>query len=208
MPWAGTARTVAGIATLSHDGSTFNAHANVVLIPDGKWGIVLLENAENSADEFFGSRRMSGIADGVTKMVMGHEPGSTHTSPTVYVVYALAFVVLALQLRGITRSVRTFRRWQTQPSQRPHGAWRIARTLVPPLALSLVWAIVVIVALPAKVGAPLAALLMGLPDLGGLLVASATVAVVWSVTKVAWAGWILHSPPGFRFVPTGAAQPA
>ena len=148
MGW--DARTVAGIATLSHDGSTFNAHANVVLIPKGKWGIVLLENAENSADEFFGSRRMSGIADGVTKMVKGREPGSTHTSPSVYVVFGFVFAVLALQVRGITRSVRTLGHWRTEPSQRPHGAWRITRTLVPPAALSLLWAYLVLVALPAR----------------------------------------------------------
>jgi CubicO group peptidase (beta-lactamase class C family) len=33
-----------GVPTVSHDGSMFNFHANLVLIPEGRWGIILLEN--------------------------------------------------------------------------------------------------------------------------------------------------------------------
>src|SRR4029450_8047601 len=40
-----------GVPTLSHDGSGFGSHANVVLVPDSKWGVVVLEYGENSPDE-------------------------------------------------------------------------------------------------------------------------------------------------------------
>jgi CubicO group peptidase (beta-lactamase class C family) len=49
-----------GATAISHDGSGFDSHANVVLIPDRGWGVVVMENGENSPDEFFGSRRMTG----------------------------------------------------------------------------------------------------------------------------------------------------
>jgi hypothetical protein len=181
-----------GIPTLSHDGSGFHSHANVVVIPESKWGIVVLENAENSPDEFFGSRRMSGIAEGVTSMVTGKQPRSTGTSAWVWIVYGIAVGAIAVQLLGIARSVRTLRRWRTTPQRRPRTFGRIALSLAMPSAFNLTWALAVLIGLPGKVQAPLPALLMGLPDLGYLLVSSAILALGWGGARVVWAGLILR----------------
>ena len=182
-----------GIPTLTHDGSQFNAHANLVLIPGAKRGIVLMENAENSPDEFFGSRRMSGIADGVTSMLMGKQAEPTSTSATLWIVFGVVFGIIALQIAGITRSVRKFRRWHTVPKARPEGFVRIGLSLGLPLAVSLIWVFVVLIAMPQKVGAPLSAFLMGLPDLAYLLLGSVVVALGWGIGRVIWGGLILHS---------------
>jgi CubicO group peptidase (beta-lactamase class C family) len=191
-------RTVNGIDTLAHDGSQFNAHANLVLIPDGKWGIVLMENAENSPDEFFGSRRMSRIADGVANMVKGQEPDSTPSSPALLVVFGLVFGILALQLLGIVRSVRILRRWRTEPSRRPHGVAGIGLALGPPALVSLLWAFIVVIAMPQKVGAPLLAILMGLPDLGYMLIGSVIIGLAWATARAVWAGLTLRQQPRSR----------
>jgi CubicO group peptidase (beta-lactamase class C family) len=182
-----------GIPTLTHDGSQFNAHANLVLIPGAKRGIVLMENAENSPDEFFGSRRMSGIADGVTSMLMGKQAEPTSTSATLWIVFGVVFGILALQIAGITRSVRKFRRWRTVPKARPQGFMRTGLFFGPSLVLSLIWAFAVLIAMPQKVGAPLSAFLMGLPDLAYLLLGSVAVALGWGIGRVIWGGLILHS---------------
>jgi CubicO group peptidase (beta-lactamase class C family) len=182
-------RTTNGIRTIAHDGSSFNAHANLVLIPEGKWGIILMENAENSPDEFFGSRRMSGIADGVTSMVKGKQPASTGTSATVWIVFGVVFAIIALQFAGITRSVRRFRR------RPPKGFPRTALAIGVPLALSLLWAFIVLIGIPQKVGAPLSALLMGMPDLGYLLLISVVVGLTWALAKTVWAALTLRPPP-------------
>jgi CubicO group peptidase (beta-lactamase class C family) len=182
-------RTTNGIRTIAHDGSNFNAHANLVLIPEGKWGIVLMENAENSPDEFFGSRRMSGIADGVTSMVKGKQPASTGTSATLWIVFGLVFAIIALQFAGITRSARRFRR------RPPKGFLRIGLAVGLPLALSLLWAFIVLIGIPQKVGAPLSALLMGMPDLGYLLLISVVVGLAWAFAKSVWAALTLRPQP-------------
>jgi CubicO group peptidase (beta-lactamase class C family) len=176
-----------GITTIAHDGSSFNAHANLVLIPAGKWGIVLMENAENSPDEFFGARRMSGIADGVTNMVKGKQPGSTGSNTTLWIVFGIVFALIALQLGGIARSVRRFR------SQPPKGVLRIGLRVGLPLVLSLAWAFLILIALPQKVGAPLSALLMGMPDLGYLLLGSVILGLAWAIAKSVWTGLSLHA---------------
>jgi CubicO group peptidase (beta-lactamase class C family) len=182
-----------GIPTLSHDGSQFNAHANLVLIPGAKRGIVLMENAENSPDEFFGARRMSGIADGVTSLLMGKQAEPTSSSVTLWIVFGVVFGIIALQIAGITRSVRIFRRWRSVPEARPQGFVRTGLSLGPSLVLSLIWAYVVLIALPRKVGAPLSAFLMGLPDLAYLVLGSVVVALGWGIGRVIWGGLILRS---------------
>jgi CubicO group peptidase (beta-lactamase class C family) len=186
-------RETNGIPTLSHDGSMFNAHSNVVLIPEGKWGIILMENAENSPDDWFGARRMSGIADGVTNMVKGRQPGSTGSNTTLWIVFGVVFGIIGLQITGIVRTVRKFRRWRTATSRRPHGFLRVGLSLGPLFVLSLIWSFLVLIAVPLKVGAPLSALLMGMPDLGYLLLGSVIVALGWGIAKVIWAGLVLHS---------------
>jgi CubicO group peptidase (beta-lactamase class C family) len=186
-------RETNGIPVLSHDGSMFNSHANVVLIPGGKWGIVLLENAENSPDEFFGARRMSGIADGVTSLLKGKQPEAAGSNGALRVVYGIILAILGLQIAAIARSARRLRRWRRMPQGRPDGLVRVALSLALPLVLSLLWAFVVLVALPNKVQAPLSALLMGLPDLGYLLVGSVAVGLAWSITRVVWTSVVLRS---------------
>ncbi len=185
-----------GIPTVSHDGSGFHSHANAIVIPDGKWGIVVMENAENSPDEFFGSRRMTAIANGVTSLVTGGgQPAPTTTSTSLRAAYGVVLGVLALQIAAMAFSVRTLRRWRTAPQRRPTGVLRVGVRLGLPLLLSSVWVFIIVVGLPRTIGAPLPAVVMGLPDLGYLLVGSAALALGWGVARIGWAGLILRSRP-------------
>ena len=184
-----------GTTTISHDGSGFDSHANVVLIPDRGWGVVVMENGENSPDEFFGSRRMTGIAYGVAGMLIGEEPPATSSSRSLWVVYGVVLGILVIQVAGMVRSVRTIRRWRTAPSRRPTGALRIALRVGLPLLVSWTWALLVLVGLPQVIRAPLPAVLMGLPDLGYPLVASAVLAFGWGLARVIWAIRTLRTPP-------------
>ncbi|HEY6075110.1 MAG TPA: serine hydrolase domain-containing protein, partial [Anaerolineales bacterium] len=76
-----------GIPTVWHDGSVFNFHANMVLIPAGRWGIVVLKNAYNSPDEFTGTNRLSGIAAGITTLLSGGQPPAVPSNIALYLFY-------------------------------------------------------------------------------------------------------------------------
>jgi CubicO group peptidase (beta-lactamase class C family) len=184
-----------GTTAISHDGSGFDSHANVVLIPDRGWGVVVMENGENSPDEFFGSRRMTGIAYGVTGLLIGEEPAATSSSWSLWVIYGVVLGILVIQVVGMVRSVRTTRGWHTDPLRRPTGALRIALRVGLPLLVSWSWALVVLVGLPRVIRAPLPAMLMGLPDLGYPLVASAVLALGWGLARTVWAIRTLRTPP-------------
>jgi len=187
---------VHGVPTVSHDGSGFDSHANVVLIPDRQWGVVVMENGENSPDEFFGSRRMTGIANGVAAMLIGEEaPTPTSSSWSLWVVYGVVLAILLIQVVGIVRSVGIIRRWRVDPLRRPTGALRVGLRVGLPLLASWTWALLVLDALPQMIRAPLPAVLMGLPDLGYPLVASAVLAFGWGLARVIWAIRILRTLP-------------
>jgi CubicO group peptidase (beta-lactamase class C family) len=200
---------VLGTTMISHDGSGFDSHANVVLLPDSGWGVVVMENGENSPDEFFGSRRMTGIAYGVAGILIGKNPPATSSSLSLWAVYGVVLGILAIQVVGMVRSVRTIRTWRTVPSRRPTGALRIALRVGLPLLVSWTWVLVVLVGLPRIIRAPLQAGLMGLPDLAYPLVASAVLAFGWGLARFIWAIRTLRTPPSGAPSPlTGELIPA
>jgi hypothetical protein len=139
-----------------------------------------MENGENSPDEFFGSRRMTGIANGVAGMLIGEEPPAlSSSSRSLLLVYGVVLGILVLQVVGMVRSVRTIRSWRAAPLLRPTGALGIGLRVGLPLLVSWTWAVLVLVGLPQVICAPLPAVVMGLPDLGYPLVASAVLAFGW-----------------------------
>jgi len=168
------------IPAIHHQGETFNFHANVVLVPQSRTGVVVLMNAENSLD-LFTNGRMGTIADGVTSLLEGREPPSPPSNVVIFIVYAVLFALLVLQARGIAKSVVELRRGRVRRG-RIGPWWRVGLSLV----LSLVWALFVLVLVPKQLGLPLSILATGFPDLVYLLLASALVAVGWAVVKAVW----------------------
>ena len=63
-------------------------------------------------------------------------------------VYGVVLEILAIQVAGMARSVRTIRGWRTDPLRRPTGALRIALRVGLPLLVSWTWVLVVLVGLP------------------------------------------------------------
>ena len=174
------------IPVIHHQGETFNFHANVVLIRQSRKGVVVLMNAENSLD-LFTNGRMGTIAAGVTSLLEGQEPPSAASSVAIFVVYGALFALLALQARGIVRSVVALRSGRI-PRGRVGPWWRIGFSLV----LSLLWALFVLVLVPKQLGLSLSIVATGFPDLVYLLIISALVAVVWAVVKAVWTYAVLR----------------
>ena len=174
------------IPVVHHQGETFNFHSNVVLIPQSHKGVVVLMNAENSLD-LFTAGRMGTIAAGVASLVEGQEPPSPPSNIAIFIVFAALFALLVLQARGIAKSVSSLRRRHVRRG-RIGPWWRIGFSLV----LSVVWALFVFVLVPKQLGLPLSIMANGFPDVVYLLIASASVALVWAVVKAVWTYAILR----------------
>ncbi len=171
-----------GVPAVSHDGSMFSFHANLVLIPEGRWGIILLENAYSFPDEVFGPQRLQGIATGVTSLLVGRQPRPAASNWSVLMLYSAFLGIIVAQVVGMLRSVPLLRRWRTRPEEQPRGWLGISRRVVLPLISNASWGLIILVGLP-RVFAPLPVLIVGIPDLGPLLIGSGVVALGWGIIR-------------------------
>lgn len=99
MGWEAT--QVNGTEVIQHDGSVFNSHAQVILIPSAGWGIAVFLNADSALMEFAGLPDTVGY--GIGSMVMGWP--TSEVSPFIgYAVFdGLAGLLVLLQLFSIAR---------------------------------------------------------------------------------------------------------
>jgi EmrB/QacA subfamily drug resistance transporter len=170
-----------GIPAIHHQGETFNFHANAVLVPESRRGVIVLMNAENSIDLFL-TGRMGTISEGVTSLLEGRDPVPPPSSIASFVVYVLLFGIVVLQLRSIARWVTALRHGRVP---RGHIGPRVRIALA--LALSLAWAVLILVLVPKQLGLPLLVVAQGLPDLAYLLLLSGAVALCWGIVRSIWA---------------------
>jgi CubicO group peptidase (beta-lactamase class C family) len=173
---------VNGIPAVFHQGETFTYHANVVLVPRSKQGVIVLMNAENSLD-LFTRGRMATVAEGVVSLLQGQGPPSPPSRLPIFVAYALVLAVIAVQLGGMIRSVAALRRGRA-PRGRLGPWWHLGGSLL----VNMGWAVLILVIVPQKLlGLPLLVLAEGLPDLAYLLLVSGFVALVWGIGRTLWA---------------------
>jgi CubicO group peptidase (beta-lactamase class C family) len=173
---------VNGIPAVFHQGETFTYHANVVLLPQSKQGVVVLMNAENSLD-LFTRGRMATVSEGVVSLLRGQEPPSPPSRTAIFVAYALLLTVIAIQLGLMIRSVTAFRHGRVLYG-RLGPWWHIGVSLLANVA----WAALILIVVPQKVlGLPLPVLAQGLPDFAYLLLASGVIALGWGIGRTAWA---------------------
>jgi CubicO group peptidase (beta-lactamase class C family) len=172
MGWEDT--ELGGVPVVRHSGDTGNFHANMILVPESRLGVVVLMNGSNHLR----LAGMDGIANGVVSLLLGHKPPPEPFEQSE----ALLLAVLAvgtIQTFGIVRSVVLLRRWRTQPERRPRGVLRIGLRIVVPFVPNLLWAGICLVVLPWFSQTPLS--IMVFTDTGLVQVLSGAVALIWGV---------------------------
>jgi CubicO group peptidase (beta-lactamase class C family) len=203
-----------GTSLLWHPGGTPGVHADILLAPQDRWGVVVLANGHNALSP---PNRESNIARGVLGRLVGRQLATPDSTSVNQVLFFVLLGVVVLQVLGIARSVVLLRRWRARPARRPRGLVRVTARVVLSLLAGLAWALVCLVGLPklggslreaaADIGWLLVAvlddlhwahrtsLLLTTPDLGWLLVASGTVSLVWGVTRAVLAVSTLRRRP-------------
>jgi CubicO group peptidase (beta-lactamase class C family) len=174
------------IPAIYHQGEVPNFHANAVLVPESRTGVIVLMNAQNNVD-LFSVDRMATISEGVTSLLEGREPSPPPSNIISFLIYAVVFGVIVLQVRGLTRSVVDLRGGRIRGG-RVGPWWRIGLSLT----VSLAWALLVLVLLPKQFGVSLRVLAQGFPDLAYILIISGVVALVWGPVRAIWAYSVLR----------------
>lgn len=106
---------VDGLQIVMQGGDLSNFHADMILIPEQEWGLVILENAEN----YKAADRMDTLAFGVANLLAGRPPAPAETDRFLQIVFAVILAGVLLQAIGIIRSAARLRRWQREPERRP-----------------------------------------------------------------------------------------
>jgi CubicO group peptidase (beta-lactamase class C family) len=168
-----------GVEMLWHPGNAPNFHADIMLAPQNRWGVVVLTNGHNALSP----DRETAIARGVLGLLVGRQLTTPPVTNANQVLFLVLLAVGALQVLGMARSIVLLRRWRAQPARRPRGLIRVTGRIVMPLVVSLAWALVCLVGLPLLLGGSLSVLLHTIPDLAVVLVASGVVAAAWGFCR-------------------------
>jgi CubicO group peptidase (beta-lactamase class C family) len=173
--------TTSGVPGIQHGGTNSNFYADMVLEPEGRWGVVILANF-NSFN--LNGGRVQGLSSGVISLLHGQAPPDVPMPhhPILASAVLLVAVVSVLQVLGIVRSVVILRRWRTQPHRRPRGRWGVALRVGVPLVLNVGWVLFMLIGFP-KLLYPLSLTLLLVPDLGYLVVVSGAVALSWGILR-------------------------
>jgi len=180
---------VGGVPAIWHEGSIFNYHSNVVLIPGSHTGFVLLENIYSGPDE----GRLNQIAEGVTLLLVGKEPPPIASTLKLKLTYGVLFLILLVQLWSIAREVQRPGFSKERPSRRL-TIGRISM-LILVVVVNLSWGLLIVIDIPRLFGMPLLITVARIPDFGYMLLLCALIAFVTSGLKV-FSGfrlWLHHS---------------
>jgi CubicO group peptidase (beta-lactamase class C family) len=189
-----------GVSMLWHPGNAPSFHADIMLAPQDRWGVVVLANGHN----WMSPDRESTIARGVLGLLVGRQLTTPPVTNANQVLFFVLLGVAVLQVLGIARSIVLLRRWRAQPARRPHGLTRVTGRVVLPLLVSLAWALACLVALPLFLGGSVSVLLLTIPDLAVVLVGSGAVALAWGVTRAVLVVRTLRRRPAGPAVPVQA----
>lgn len=160
MGWV--SEEINGIAMLTHTGDTANFHADMILLPQSQWGLIMLTNANNTlvgqvaAIGTLGTWR---IAAGLASLLIGQNPPTSRLDfRTYYLMFNSGLVLVSgLQLWSLVRLLLTGQR-----SRRGLAPTRFRRAV--PLIWEVVASLQVVRSLPKWSDAPWSLLRLYAPD--------------------------------------------
>jgi CubicO group peptidase (beta-lactamase class C family) len=183
---------VNGAPVIWHGGDGPNFHSTMILAPEGQWGVVLLENAQNVLD---GGDRMHQTAFGVISLLAGRQPPAAESNNVFQMILLVPVGITALMVIGMLRSIVILRRWRTQPGRRPQGRRGMVWQVVLPLVLHLALALIFLIGLPQVLfQSPLPLFFLWLPDYGYTLLIGGLFALGWGILRTMLAYATLRTP--------------
>ncbi|HZG66962.1 MAG TPA: serine hydrolase domain-containing protein [Herpetosiphonaceae bacterium] len=172
--------TIADVHIIAKTGGTANYNARIVLVPDQRWGVVVLANT-------FDIGRMEAfdaVADGVALLLAGKRPAPPVTA-LVGGFAPMKWVLLAIVGWELVQIARVVRRGQRQPaalaseSRKRWPGWQVVLRLV----LGVGVAVLMLGLLPQVLRVPLQFLRFFVPDLFWLTVAAAMLPLAENIIR-------------------------
>lgn len=159
-----------------------NYKSRLLIAPQQRLGIVVLMNM-NSVNVNSG---LFELHQGVLRLLLGQQPlevKQRHFIPTFPGMIGI-FIISLLIGFGIVGSLIRPPARQTNPPGMQLSIWNVLKPVLPQLALSVVWPLLLLLGVPKATGRSLSFLLLYIPDLGYLLIVSALLAPIWLAVRI------------------------
>jgi CubicO group peptidase (beta-lactamase class C family) len=169
------------VPAIWHDGDNANFSANLMMAPQAKLGIVVLNNANGTCI----LQAPNQIATGVQAILLGRRPKSYERSTLFFVFIGSTGIPALLSLMWVGLMAIAFVRRQKRPipSRRGFGWW--AWVIVAPALVDLILLVVSLAFIPRQWGMSLKTMAAMYPDCFLLLFGGAILVAVWGVVRPA-----------------------
>jgi hypothetical protein len=167
-----------GVSTIAHDGYTANFRTEMVIVPSQDWGIVILVNAYGFIAL---STALDQITQGVTSLLMGHQPPPERISFSLfYISIDLAILLLSALQMWLLVQVFCWSKRVEHLKRQPgvllaHGLLLVTSEIVLPLLL--------LIGLPCLFNTPWPVMLLYQPDIISWLVGMMLLSTGTGITK-------------------------
>jgi hypothetical protein len=177
---------VDGESILTHTGDNPNFHADVALLPQSQWGVVVLRNVNSELADRTQPYLFS-IPAGVIDLLLGQQPHAAGLSldKVFLIVDAVIFV---LSLLALWSAIRLARRWRRPLKRTPVS---LLWGLVLPLLWEVALPIGIFVELPKLAGASWAVGLLYLPDIISWLLGVFVLLLITGMARIARIVWLV-----------------
>ncbi|WP_373543510.1 serine hydrolase domain-containing protein [Chamaesiphon sp.] len=172
-------RSINNIPIVSHGGEAPNYSSNITLIPTQKLGFALLINVIPGV----AGEPIRQLSEGIVNLLTDRPPVEGRNSFLTQLQVIAFPALLMLQLLGLFRTWIVLRQWRTR-SKSPHlDVKSLLRHVGLPLILDAEIAAGLLIGLPMLFEAPLPVMLVFQPDLIGIAMISATLALVGGLLR-------------------------
>jgi CubicO group peptidase (beta-lactamase class C family) len=176
---------------LVHDGDTPSFHADVILIPSGKWGVALLVNTNTVllGDD------IRNLASGVAGLLNGQQPTSPTRNISSVFLYIFMTGFLTFEVFNLARLVITWRRpLKISTKTATSRSW--FKFLGLPLLIGFIVASWMLVGMPLMFHVSWAVMLLNQPDLSWVILLGGSLALFNGMLRSGLNAWKIFYSPG------------
>jgi CubicO group peptidase (beta-lactamase class C family) len=167
-----------GIRHVRHRGDMECFHADVMMVPEEKIGVVTLMNVNSPTKTI----KLINVAEGVLGLARNKEPYVLKDDPLPTVIMYSVLVLIVVQSLWALRTIRLVRRWTRHPDSRPQR-WKVVTGVILSLVLNVSLALIFFVLMPAFFEIPFVAGFLFAPDVAWVNAVCGGFAVVWAVVR-------------------------
>lgn len=170
MGWV--VRKTGGEKIIWHNGGVPNFYSFLAILPESKYGIILLINSLN----MFKTTEMDNLGLRIIRLLKNENIPLYSSDSRNWIVFAPLILILVTQLIWIVSNlIKTF--WKKVSKRKTIISICIS------ILLNCVWFLLLLLAVPASIGSPLSVMMLFAPDFTLLLLTSAGCALIWVIVR-------------------------